>query len=148
MSPEDIKASGRRLTEELFNQGDLTVVDELIDPAYTEHIVAEQRTVSAAQLKDVVTNLRRIFPDLYAFTEQQIVEGDTLVQRLTVTGTHDGTPLYGSPATGKRIRVSVVDISRVGPDGKFVECWTLVDQLAVLSQLRLLPAPTPVEKAS
>lgn len=135
MTPDDIKDWGRRLTDELFNQGDLTVVDELIDPAYTEHIVAEQRTVSAVQLKELITDIRRAFPDLHAHTEQQIVEGNTLVQRLTVTGTHDGVPLDGLPATGRRLQVSVVEISQIGPNGKFVQRWTLADQLAAVSQL-------------
>ena len=115
-------------------------MDELIDPGYTEYLAAEHKTVSAAELKDLITDMRRAFPDLHAHTEQQIVEGDTLVQRLTVTGTHDGVPPSGAPATGKRIRVSVVDISRIGPDGRFMQRWTLADQLAVLSQLNLLPA--------
>ena len=140
MSPDEIKARGRRITDELFNQGDLSVVDELIDPGYTEYLAAEHKTVSAAELKDLITDMRRAFPDLHAHTEQQIVEGDTLVQRLTVTGTHDGVPPSGAPATGRRIRVSVVDISRIGPDGRFMQRWTLADQLAVLSQLNLLPA--------
>src|SRR4029453_1212301 len=123
MSPDEIKARGRRITDELFNQGDLSVVDELIDPSYTEHLAAEHKTASAAELKDFITDTRPPLPHLHAPTEQQIVEGDTLVQRLTVTGTHDGVPLYGHPATGRRIRISVVDISRIGPDGRFMQRW-------------------------
>lgn len=148
MTPDDIKNWGRRLTDELFNQGDLTVVDELIDPGYTEHIVAEQRTVSAVQLKELITDIRRALPDLHAHTEQQIVEGSTLVQRLTVTGTHDGVPLDGLPATGRRLHVSVVQIFQIGPNGKFVQGWTLADQLAVVSQLGVPAAETPVRSAS
>jgi len=135
MSPEDIKARGRRITEEVFNQGDLAIVDEVIDPAYAEYIAAEERMVTAGELKDFVTAIRRGFPDLHAHTEQQVVEGDTLVERLTVTGTHDGTPMHGLPATGRRIRISVVSISMIGPDGRFVQRWTLADQLAALRQL-------------
>src|SRR4029453_10372627 len=115
MSPDEIKARGRRITDELFNQGDLSVVDELIDPSYTEYLAAEHKTVSAAELKDFITDIRRAFPDLHAHTEQQIVDGDTLVQRLTVTGTHDGVPLYGDPATGRGTRVRSVDVSPLGP---------------------------------
>lgn len=148
MSPEDIKARGRRLTEELFNQGDLAVADELLDVAYTEHMVAEQRTVSAAELKDHITDIRRSFPDLRAHTEQQVVEGDTLVQRLTVTGTHNGVPFDGLPATAKRFQVSVVDISRIGPNDKFVQRWTLADQLAVISQLGVRADEASVRSAS
>jgi predicted ester cyclase len=139
MSSEEIKARGRRITEELINQGDLSVVDELIDPDYTEYVVAQRQTVSAAGMKEFITVVRRAFPDLHAHTEQQIVEGDTLVQRLTMTGTHQGQPFHGLSATGRRIRFGVVDISRMGANGKFVQRWTLADQLALLSQLSLLP---------
>lgn len=141
MTPEDMMARGRRVTEELFNQGDLAVVDELIDPGYAEHLVADGRTISAGELKDRITDLRRACPDLYAHTEEQVVEGDTLVQRLTVTGTQDAGALDGEPPAGRRMQVSVVDISRVGGlQGRFVERWTLTDQLAVLRQLGRLTA--------
>jgi predicted ester cyclase len=147
MSPEDIKALGRRITEELFNQGDLSVVDEFIDPGYTDYLAAEQQTVSAAELKDFITTVRRALPDLHAHTEQQVVEGDTLVQRLTVTGTHQG-PLYDEiAATGKRIRICVVDITRIGPNGTFVQRWTLADHLSLFNQLGLL-ADLPARRAS
>lgn len=69
-------------------------------------------------------------------------------RRLTVTGTHDGVPLYGLPATGERMQISVVDISRINPDGKFVQRWTLADQLALISQLGMLAAGEPAWRAS
>jgi hypothetical protein len=51
MAPEKIKARGRRITDELFNQGDLSVMDELIDPSYTEYLAAEHKTVSPAEMR-------------------------------------------------------------------------------------------------
>jgi predicted ester cyclase len=125
MAPEDLKALGLRVTEELFNQGDLAVVDEVLDPGYTEHVVTEEEAISVDQLMDRITALRRACPDLYAHTEAQVVEGDTLVQRLTVTATD----------AGGRTTVRVLDVSRVGPDGRFVERWTLDDPFTVLREL-------------
>src|SRR5690242_4284704 len=125
MTPEELRARARRITEELFNQGDLAVIDELVDPAYIQYLATEDRTTDAAAWAAFITEMRRAFPDLRAHTEQQVVEGDTLAQRLKVTGTHDGVAFAGlPPATGARLRVNVVDIYRVGPAGRFTERWT------------------------
>ncbi|MGI5130231.1 ester cyclase [Pseudonocardia sp. CA-107938] len=136
MTPDEIRARARRITEELFNQGDLAVVDELIDPGYTQYLAVEGRTTGADELTAFVTAMRHAFPDLRAHTEQQIVEGDTLVQRLTLSGTHDGAEFGGLPAaTGAQLQVDLVDIYRIGPSGRFVQRWTLWDEHAVRTQL-------------
>lgn len=138
MTPDDIRARARRITEELFNQGDLAVIDELVDPAYVQYLAVEDRTTGVAGLAEFVAEIRRAFPDLRAHTEQQVVEGDTLAQRLTVTGTHSGAAFAGlPPATGARLRVNVVDIYRVGPAGRFTQRWTLWDEHTLRLQLGL-----------
>ena len=136
MTPDEIRARARRITEELFNQGDLAILDEVVDPSYVQYLAVEDRTTGVAELAEFVTEIRRAFPDLRAHTEQQVVEGDTLAQRLTVTGTHSGAAFAGlPPATGVRLRVNVVDIYRVGPAGRFTQRWTLWDEHAVRRQL-------------
>ncbi|MFI6595378.1 ester cyclase [Nonomuraea sp. NPDC050536] len=118
MTPEELKERGRRIAEELFNQGDLSVADELIDRDYTQYIAAGRRTVSGlAAVKDQIVRLRQAFPDLRSHVDEQIAEGDTLVQRLTVRGTH--------AETGREIEFDLVDIARVGADGTFVARWSL-----------------------
>lgn len=141
MSPEELKTRGRRITEELFNQGDLSVADELVAADYTEYIAGDLYSVSSVDdLTKYVAEIRGAFPDLRSSVEDQIVEGDRLVQRITVAGTHDGRPFMGLPACGHRITVSLVSISRIGADGRFVEQWTWVDQLTLLRQLGAMPA--------
>ncbi|WP_243769946.1 ester cyclase [Amycolatopsis acidicola] len=126
MTPDEIRVRARRITEEVLNQGDLAALGELV-----EH--------GADELAGFVTTLRRAFPDLRAHTEQQIVEGDTLVQRLTVTGTHDGAPFAGLPANGATLRVDLIACYRVGASGRFTSRWTLWDEHAVRTQLRAGP---------
>ncbi|MGW5719842.1 ester cyclase [Amycolatopsis sp. NPDC003865] len=138
MTPDEIRARARRITEELFNQGDLAVIDELVDPACVQYLAVEDRTTGVAELAEFVVEIRRAFPDLRAHTEQQVVDGDTLAQRLTVTGTHSGAAFAGlPPATGARLRVNVVDIYRVGPAGRFTQRWTLWDEHTFRLQLGL-----------
>lgn len=136
MSPEELKTRGRRITEELFNQGDLSVAKELVAADYTEYIAGDLFSVSSVDdLTECVAEIRGAFPDLCSSIEDQIVEGDRLVQRITVAGTHDGKPFMGLPASGHRITISLVSISRIGTDGRFVEQWTWLDQLTLLRQL-------------
>ncbi|NIH83287.1 ester cyclase [Amycolatopsis granulosa] len=137
----EIKIRARRISEEVFNQGDVAVLDDLLAPGYTQYLAAEDRTTNAAELAAFVAGTRRAFPDLRVHTEEQIVEGDTLVQRLILTGTHQGDAFAGlPPATGARLCVPMVDVYRFDPDGRFTHRWTLWDEHAVRTQLGLTAA--------
>lgn len=135
MSPDEIKRQGRRVVDELFNQGNLAVVDQLFDACYHGRIVADGQLASGAAFGARVIDLRHAFPDLHAHVRDQIVENGTLVQRMTVTGSHDGQSFRGLPPSGGRIRVDVVDIARLTPEGRIVQQWTLIDTLTLLRQL-------------
>ena len=95
-------------------------------------------------MKQWVRALRRAFPDLRAIVEDEIAEGDTVVQRLTLSGTHRGTFL-GLPATGRRATWQLVAIQRLGRDGKFAEHWSSPDLFDLLRQLGALPTDTERE---
>ena len=91
MSTEQNKALLRRLYEELFNRGNLNVVDELIAPDAVEHEEAPGLEGTAQELaKQFVTMLRTGFPDLRATVEDMIAEGDKVVAHITLKGTHQG----------------------------------------------------------
>jgi predicted ester cyclase len=57
-----------------------------------------------------------------------------------VSGTHEGE-FMGAPPSGNRIEVDAMTFVRFGPDGKIVERWTRLDEVGLLTQLGLLPAP-------
>lgn len=128
MTRDEIKVGGRRITEELFNQGDLAVVAELFDPAYVQYLVPEDRMATVEEIVATVAELRRSFPDLHARIEQQVVEGNTLVQRLSVTGSRSARTFSAlAAATDNALRIGVLDIYRIGPDSKFTQGWTFWD---------------------
>src|SRR4029078_4246013 len=81
------------------------------------------------------------FPDLQATIHEQSAEGDKVMTRKTLAGTHSG-PFMGLPPTGNRVAFDVIDILRLR-DGKPVEHWNVVDQLALLRGVGALPKPTP-----
>lgn len=79
------------------------------------------------------------FPDFEMAVEDVIVEGDKVVIRVRATGTHQGE-FMGIPATGRRVEVPLIDIMRVR-DGKIAEHWGVRDDMTLMRQLGVMPAP-------
>ena len=83
------------------------------------------------------TEMFPAFPYQQWVTEEQVTEGEKVVSRFTFYGTHQGN-FMGIPATGRRIAVKGVVIDRV-VDGKWKDSRILMDNLAMLQQLGVLP---------
>ena len=79
---------------------------------------------------------RTAFPDLVLTVQDQIAEGDKVVTRVTVQGTHKGD-LMGTPPTGKQATATAISIMRFA-DNKVVEEWELVDEMGMMRQLGLV----------
>jgi len=138
MSTEDNKALARRAFEEGFNQRNLAVFDELNVPDFVSHS-ASLTMQGLEAFKQFVWMYLTAFPDLTATIEDMIAEGDKVVSRVTYRGTHKGA-LMGIPPTGKQVTVTGITIVRfVG--GKGVEIWGNNDDLGLLQQLGVVPAP-------
>ncbi len=60
-----------------------------------------------------------------------------MVSRGSWTGTQTG-PFGGLPPTGKKVKVSGIDIIRI-ENGKIVEHWEATDNLGLLEQLGVIP---------
>ena len=130
-----------RLTEEVFNQGNVDVIDELVAEDFVEHDPMPGVEPDREGFKQFISTLRSAFPDLRTEVEDQIAEGDRVVERWRSTATHQGE-FMGVPATGKRVTIEGMDISRIEA-GKIVEHWTKVDILGLMEQLGAIPASAP-----
>jgi steroid delta-isomerase-like uncharacterized protein len=80
------------------------------------------------------------FPDMRLDVQDSFASGDKAVARLRVSGTHMGD-FAGIPATGNPVSVNLIDITRFGDDGLAREHWGVVDQLAMMQQLGVIPTP-------
>jgi steroid delta-isomerase-like uncharacterized protein len=136
---EDNKALNRRFVEEVINQGNTDAIDELIDPGVVDHAAPPGFPTGREGAKQFAAMMRSAFPDLHLTIEDMISEGDKVVMRSTWSGTHEGE-FMGIPATGRRVTVSAIDISRVA-DGKMVEHWEQSDALGLMQQLGAVPPP-------
>ena len=90
MSEEENKAKARRLFEEGFSQGNIDVVDEVLNPDFVCYDPnSESGEVRGTEtIKNEIEYFRTAVPDLTYTIEDQIAEGDKVVTRYTVAGTH------------------------------------------------------------
>jgi steroid delta-isomerase-like uncharacterized protein len=142
MSVEQDKALVRQFVEEIFNRGNMSVVDEVFAPDFVER---EELPPGIPRDRDGVieltTMLRSAFPDFKATIDDIIAEGDKVVIRQTWRGTQEGE-FMGIPPTGKSVSIGVIDIIRMA-DGKVVEHWGQMDSMGMMQQLGAIPAGPP-----
>lgn len=138
MSTEENKALAQRWIEEAWNKGDLTIVEELIAPNYVLHDPTRPGLIGREGIKQSVAMFRTAFPDLHFTIEEQVAEGDMVVIRYTVQGTHQG-PFMGIAATGKMGTLTGIDIYRIA-DGRIEEAWSNWDTLGMLQQMGVIPS--------
>ena len=137
---ETNKAQFRRTYEELFNQGNLANVEELIAPNCINHEVPPgMNNRGPESVRQAVTMLRTAFPDLHFTIEELVAEGETVVGLVTMSGTHQGT-LMGIAPTGRSVRQAQAHFVRFS-DGKSIEHWAVRDDMGLMQQLGVMPAP-------
>jgi len=86
------------------------------------------------------------FPDAKTTIINEVIAGDYIVQECTFQGTNAGTwksEVGDMPATGKTLKGEYCLIAKVR-DGLFVSSNLYFDQVQVLTQLGLMPAPAEV----
>src|SRR4051812_39457696 len=106
MSSEENKTITRRLLEEVWNRGNLAVVDDVAASDYVGH---DAHAAGGAfhgpdGLKGHFAMLRAAFPDMCMEIGDVLAEDDRTVVRFTLNGTHGGA-LMGIPPTGRSIHI-------------------------------------------
>lgn len=135
------KASTRRFTDGMnTNDADIIsrTIDELVMPDAVIRTPLPLEVSGAQALKEVFLRLHRAYPDLHVAIEDLIGEGDRVVSRNVVSGTHRGEYM-GIPPTGRSVTYTEIFIFRF-VNGKIAETWGVVDVLSQLKQLGALPA--------
>jgi steroid delta-isomerase-like uncharacterized protein len=140
MTTEDNAATFRRWFDEGCSRGNVDLADELYAPDYVTHSVGPNFPPTREGLKMFIRALREGLPDLQCPVEEVVAEGDRVAGRFSLHGTHTGS-LFGIPATGKPVVVGVMVIARFDEAGKWVEDWNSWDQVGMLQQLGVIPAP-------
>jgi len=128
----------------IWNEGDLDLIDDLVDPGYVRHVVdISEDIVGPVGFGEAVVAIRTQFPDFHVRYDGIIVAGDTIVLRWTVTGTDTGA-VGELPPTGMSIQISGASVIHV-IDGKFAEEWMYYNEGAMMQQLGFTLAPPAME---
>lgn len=140
-TPQELKRLARRALEEIYAQENLELADELIHPDFQDHEPAHpERPDGPEGVKETVKSLHSTFRDLRFDIEEEIAEGDKVVQLVVMSGRHAG-PFMGHEPTGKKFAVRHIYIWRIADD-KIVGHWGSRDDLGLLTQLELLEPET------
>ena len=142
---EENKTILRRWIEEVWHEGNVDAVEEFVTDTYVRHDpnVPEVRGPEAEkQLMDMYLSA---FPDLRFTIEDMVAEGDKVVVRYSIRGTHKGE-LLGIPPTDKQVTLTSTETYRL-VEGKIDEQWVNMDTLGMMQQLGAIPAPGQSEEA-
>jgi predicted ester cyclase len=139
---EQNKAIVRRMLE-AFNTGNTQVVTQLLDPTIqdlTRSQIQHPDLVNKPVIQKVQQEIlldRQVFSDAQFKEESCIAEGDHVVLRWSMTGTHTGK-LLGRDPTGKKVRMSGAEFVRIR-NGKIIEHHGQTDHaVQILQQLDML----------
>lgn len=127
---EENKALMRRFYEEVFNRGNLGVLDELCAPNFLDHNPFPGQGPGLQGIKESFAPMRAAFPDMRLTVEEMLAEGDKVAAHVTVRATHTGE-FMGIPPSGKEVTMRVSDIVRFAA-GKAVERWGVEDMSGML----------------
>jgi predicted ester cyclase len=145
-SPEENKAIVRRYIE-VWNTGQVGALDELVVPHHVEHwgSLVRQSESGPEWTGQIVTSTHTTYPDVHFAIDDLLADGDKVVLRGTVTGTHTGKEftLWGITLapTGKKMAWTFITIFRIA-DNRIVEDWWEEDDLTWWQQLGAIPSPT------
>jgi steroid delta-isomerase-like uncharacterized protein len=137
MSIDQNKSLIRHYLEQVWDRENLAVIDELIAPDYIQH--TQGVPPGREGVKQFFAMVRAAFPDITQTAEDMIAEGDKVVWRWTIRGTHTG-PFQRLPPTGRQVMITGINIVRIA-DGRLAENWGEVDMLGLLQQLGAIPVP-------
>ena len=139
MTTEETMRPLQRFYDDLINQGDLSVIPEIIGPNYINHAAPFGLDQGVTGLTKLLEEFIIAFPDQHIVAEQMFVHGDRVVAYWRITGTHQGK-FFGVEPTGKKMEMTGIDIERV-VDGKIVEHWGAEDMMILLSQIGAIVLP-------
>ncbi|HSL00476.1 MAG TPA: ester cyclase [Rubrobacteraceae bacterium] len=114
---------------------------DLLEEVYAEDLVwhePDQDVRGLEEARQFVSMYKTAFPDLSVTVEEMVAEGNRVVSRVTIRGTHQGEIEEFGPPTGRQIALEVLTMHRI-EDGKIVEEWERYDNLSLLQQLGRAP---------
>lgn len=138
MSLEDHKELVRNEFKRWGQKGDETLINECYATDCVWHGPGGQEIKGHDEMKQLMIALGSAFPDKHYTVHDLTAEGDKVVARFTMQGTHKGDYM-GIPPTNKRVALNGIYIIRI-ENGKQVEWWLEGDFINMMQQLGVIPS--------
>lgn len=139
MSTSTNKAVIERMFTEVMNGKNTSLVDSFIAPDF-QHRTMQLPFPGPEGFKILLNGFLGGFPDMHIKVDHIVAEGDMVATAGTWGGTNAGE-FMGMPATGRKIsNIPFIDLWRFR-DGKAVENWVQMDNIAIMTQLGHMPQP-------
>jgi predicted ester cyclase len=146
LSTEEKRNVLKRVSHEVFGEGNMESADELIAPDFVDHDPLPGVPATREGFKTSVQMFRTAFSEFEVEVMHTIVDGDRVIDHVVTRGTHTGE-FMGIPPTGRRITNPAIVISVLGQGGQIVERWQRFGAMQVMQQLGVIPGweePPPV----
>jgi steroid delta-isomerase-like uncharacterized protein len=137
MTPEEHKSRMRDFYETIGSKHDMEALGDFLADDFVDHDAPPGMATGPDGIREMFAGFVAAFPDLRMSPETMYVDGNTVVSRVRMSGTHRGE-FMGIPATGKPFTVQGIDIIRF-EDGKAAERWGNFDDLSMMHQLGVIP---------
>ena len=116
--------------------GDLAALEEMMDPDFVDRSTLPGQGHTREDYIEGVAADRAAFSDARRVIEDQVAEGDKVVSRIAILGTHDRAEFAGIAPTGMRLETTGITIHRVA-GGRIVEEWSESGGMHEMTQLLL-----------
>ena len=118
---------------EAFDKSKPEILDAILADGWRDIPDAPDAPRGAQAAKAVLKMLHTAFPDFQITVEDIISDGNKVVVRSTISGTHKGS-FAGLPACGRKLLIQSVDIHLV-ECGRIQKTWHTEDWMSGLTQL-------------
>ncbi len=130
----DLKAVMARFYDEIFTQGNVDLIDELMHEDFVEHEELPPGIPPGREApRAYTTMMHSAFPDFRATVTEMLQDGNKVIARARFSGTHQAE-FMGFPPTGNTFEITSVDIVEFR-DGKAIGHWGVMDMAGMMQQL-------------
>ena len=119
---------------DIINSYEFDRLNEVMASGVKDHDPADDQGPGPEGFAKWFTQFHSAFPDFKIAVEHMLADDDNVGFAYTITGTHGG-PFNGIPATGKKIKVRGMQISKFNSDAKIVERWGASHEVGILQQI-------------
>jgi len=123
----------RRFYKRVYVDWDMSLVDAVVAPRFISHDWPNGGPTGPRAFRQYYDAIRSAVPDARYEVDDLIAEGDRVVVRWRLLGTHEGS-FQGIAPTGRAIELKGIAIYRVD-GGKLMERWVVSDLHGLLEDI-------------